>query len=33
VRLREPGRLADQLPARERRPAHAPEREPARTPA
>jgi hypothetical protein len=33
VRLREHGRLAELLPARERRPAHAPEREPTRTPA
>ncbi len=32
VRLREHGRLADHLPARERRPAHDPAREPVRTP-
>jgi hypothetical protein len=30
VRLREPGRLADLLPRRERRPAREPAREPAR---
>lgn len=32
VRLREPGRLGDQLPRRERRPAREPERVPARVP-
>jgi hypothetical protein len=32
VRLREPGRLADHLPQRERRPAREPERTPERTP-
>ncbi len=32
VRLRGPGRLADRLPARDRRPAREPERAPARTP-
>jgi hypothetical protein len=32
-RLRDHGRLADQVPGRERRPAHAPQREPTRTPA
>src|SRR5436305_4746501 len=30
IRLREPGRLADQLPRRERRPARVPERTPER---
>jgi hypothetical protein len=30
VRLREHGRLADQLPRRQRRPAHQPERSPVR---
>lgn len=33
VRMREPGRLAELLPARERRPAREPERQPRRTPA
>jgi hypothetical protein len=32
IRLRGRGRLADKLPARERRPAREPERAPARTP-
>jgi hypothetical protein len=32
VRLREPGRLADHRPGRERRPAREPERAPERTP-
>ena len=32
VRLRDHQRLSDLLPGRERRPAHAPVREPARTP-
>jgi hypothetical protein len=32
VRLREPGRLADQRPSRERRPAREPARRPVRTP-
>lgn len=32
VRLREPGHLADRLPARERRPAREPQRTPAREP-
>ena len=33
VRLREPGRLADQLPPRERRPLREPVRRPVRAPA
>ncbi len=32
VRLREPGRIAEGYPRRERRPAHEPERRPAPTP-
>jgi len=32
VRLREPGRLSERLPSRERRPAREPARQPARTP-
>jgi hypothetical protein len=32
VRLREPGRLADKLPNRQRRPSREPERAPVRTP-
>jgi hypothetical protein len=32
VRLREPGRLGEQLPPRERRPAREPARRPVRTP-
>jgi hypothetical protein len=32
VRLREPGRLADKLPRRERRPSREPERPPVRLP-
>lgn len=33
VRLREPGRLSERLPSRERRPAREPARRPVRTPA
>ncbi len=32
VRLREPGRLADKLPSRERRPIREPDRQPVRAP-
>jgi hypothetical protein len=32
VRLREPGRLSERLPSRERRPAREPSRQPVRTP-